>query len=175
MSHADYQSSAGRAVTAWNAPSDGNLSLIQTFIYTSPTGPRPSQNVPHPHDAILDPTGNYIVVPDLGSDILRIYAFDHDTNHLTEIQHVETATGSGPRHGVFWTPSGKCALGDPLFFYVLSELDNTVTSFRVNYTLSGGIASEKVDVVSSFGTALTVLHEVAAEIKVSMSCTYDPS
>ncbi|KAF9878172.1 hypothetical protein CkaCkLH20_04210 [Colletotrichum karsti] len=159
---------AGSAVTAWNAPPNGNLSLIQTLIYNSPTGPRPSQNVSHPHDAIVDPTGKFIVVPDLGGDILRVYTFDQQTNLLTQVDQFPTPTGSGPRHGLFWAPSRSSSGGDgPLYFHVLSELDSTVTSFRVTYPAAGRIAFANVGVVSAYGTEPAAPNGIGAEIEVS--------
>lgn len=37
------------------------------------------QNSARPHEALLDPTGKYIVLPDLGADRLRVLGLDEET------------------------------------------------------------------------------------------------
>jgi len=42
------------------------------------------QKVPRPHQALLDPTGEFIVLPDLGSDLLRVLMVDRQTLQVTD-------------------------------------------------------------------------------------------
>lgn len=163
--------SAGGAVTAWNAPPGGDIELIQTILYPPPhpAGPDPAQNVSHCHDVVVDFTGNYLVVPDLGYDLLRVYTFDTDNNNLTEISTVPTARGAGPRHGLFWSPDPKWLenRSAPLYFYALAELDGTITSWRVTYPEEGGLDFEEVEVINSY-PGPTNTNVVPAEIELSV-------
>ncbi|WP_339814145.1 lactonase family protein [uncultured Imperialibacter sp.] len=87
------------------------------------------QDDAHTHAAVFDPAGDFLFVPDLGSDKILAYAFDKSSaqpatfsNELT----VTTTPGSGPRHLEFH-PNGK-------FAYCVEELSGTVSS----YTYSKG-------------------------------------
>ncbi|PSS10799.1 hypothetical protein M430DRAFT_108136 [Amorphotheca resinae ATCC 22711] len=119
----------GSAVTSWAILPSGGVQLLQEFPFTlSKPGPDPSrQEAPHPHQAVVDPTDSFIVVPDLGADLVRIFRIDHSTSLLTELVPFKASLGSGPRHGAF------LASGDATYFFLVSELGNTVTSYRVLY------------------------------------------
>jgi 6-phosphogluconolactonase (cycloisomerase 2 family) len=78
--------SSGSAATSWSILPSGGLKSLQTFMFnlTAP-GTNPSrQDAPHPHEVILDPTGSFIVVPDLGADLVRVFSVDPKTSLLTE-------------------------------------------------------------------------------------------
>lgn len=119
---------SGSAVTSFSIGGDGILTPLQSFVFKTPPGPRPQQDASHPHQVILEPSGKFIVVPDLGSDLLRIFSID-DTNHLTEKAPVSVSPGSGPRHGAFLPNYGETS--STLKFFLISELSNTVSSFTV--------------------------------------------
>lgn len=99
------------------------------------------QDAPHPHQVILDPTGQFIIVPDLGADLIRIHKIDKSTGRLTECPSAKPPPGSGPRHGAFWSPTGyksrvhRAAQGSTLF--VANELSNVISGWSVSYP-SGG-------------------------------------
>jgi len=40
---------------------------------------------PHPHHVFTDPTGDFLLVPDLGADLIRINRIDRSTGALTEM------------------------------------------------------------------------------------------
>lgn len=166
--------SAGGAVTAWNAPPGGDIELVQTLLYPppEPVGPDPAQNVSHCHDVVVDFTGTYLVVPDLGHDLLRVYTFDADTNNLTESSTVPTARGAGPRHGLFWSPDSNWLenRSAPLYFYALAELDGTITSWRVTYPEEGGLRFEEIEVINSY-PGPTNTNVIPAEIELSVRRT----
>lgn len=42
------------------------------------------QNQARPHQAVLDPTGEFLVFPDLGADLLRVLKVDKATLGYTE-------------------------------------------------------------------------------------------
>ncbi|TGJ78832.1 hypothetical protein E0Z10_g9937 [Xylaria hypoxylon] len=103
---------AGSGVNVVSLAPEGGVELVQnqTFKLDQP-GPNPDrQDVPHPHQAILDPTARFILVPDLGADLVRV-------------SHRERAR----RHGAFKTAYNKT------FFYVATELANTIIGYEVLY------------------------------------------
>ncbi|GAB1215285.1 hypothetical protein ATERTT37_004471 [Aspergillus terreus] len=99
-------------------------------------GPKPQQDAPHPHEVILDPTGSFILVPDLGADQVRVYAIDKPTGHLNACPAINVTAGDGPRHGVFdRSPTGLTTL------YINTELGGHVASYAVSYPTTGGCPS----------------------------------
>ncbi|CAN9184468.1 unnamed protein product [Alternaria alternata] len=91
-------------LTTFKLPLTGGQPL-QTIKYTG-KGVNPSrQEAPHPHHAFVDPSGDFLVVPDLGTDQIRIHKIDQNSGKLTECASAKPPPGTGPRHGAFWTPS----------------------------------------------------------------------
>lgn len=77
------------------------------------------QDGPHPHSIVPDPSGDYVMVCDLGMDQIVIYRIEE--GKLVTHKEAEQPKGAGPRHLVFH-PNGQ-------FAYVANELDNTVSAF----------------------------------------------
>jgi 6-phosphogluconolactonase (cycloisomerase 2 family) len=129
---------------------DGNDSF--SFSMSGP-GPIPDrQDSPHPHEAVLDPTGQYIIVPDLGADLIRVFAINPKTNALTEKTAFKTPPGSGPRHAAFHDPYGVSGAAAPTFLYVATELASSVISYSVSYLPNaGGLEFAAVQEVSALG------------------------
>lgn len=111
----------------------GNVSRSQEFVYTlDGPGTNPErQDAPHSHEVLSDPTGQYLLVPDLGADLVRIFSYDPETLRLEARSPLKVAAGSGPRHGVFHNPSGFP--GGVTYFYLVKELTAEVTSYAVRY------------------------------------------
>jgi 6-phosphogluconolactonase len=89
-----------------------------------PLGPnKERQEGPHAHWIESSPDNRFVFVADLGLDAILSYRFDATKGTLTLnkpfLRPLEA--GAGPRHAVF-SPDGH-------HFYVLSELDSTVTEF----------------------------------------------
>ncbi|CAP67109.1 uncharacterized protein PODANS_4_4190 [Podospora anserina S mat+] len=128
----------------FNVQNDGRLSLAsslqvsgnsgsrvqQTEKFTlARRGPHQRQDVPHPHEVHLDPTGKFILVPDLGADLIRVFRIDTNSGRLTSCASHATGAGDGPRHVKFWkSESGKEKV------FSLNELGNSVSAWDVNYT-----------------------------------------
>ncbi|KAI5778398.1 extracellular aldonolactonase, partial [Geopyxis carbonaria] len=156
---ANYHSTS--AITLLTTPA-GGLTRGQTFTFSSPAGPNPRQEKPHPHQALLSPSGTHLIVPDLGSDVLRVFSRSGLT--LTEQTPVAMAKGSGPRHAAFWTsPEGV------VFLYVLAELANTVTAYRVD--LEAGVFTPVFN-TTSLGGPVPRAGTMAAEILVSPDANF---
>lgn len=108
------------------------------------------QDAPHPHEVIVDPTGAFLLAPDLGADMIRIWSINQSTGQLTTCPSLNVTGGTGPRHAAFWSPetstsSVKCRQNGPknLMMYVANELANSVSSFAVSYPAEGCMAFRK--------------------------------
>ena len=121
------------------------------------------QGSPHPHQALFDPTWKYVVVPDLGADLVRTYSAASDSLSLTELNAYDSLPGAGPRHGVF-SLSGK-------YYYLMNELSNVIEVFEVSYTPV--ITLTRVDSISVYpaGTP-AIVNATSAEIAISHDGKY---
>ncbi|KAJ0321359.1 hypothetical protein Brms1b_002716 [Colletotrichum noveboracense] len=147
-------------------PSD--IKRLQSWTYSlSQPGPKPAQNAPHPHEAILDPTGEFVLVPDLGADLVRVFNINQETYELTPSTPLNAASGSGPRHARF------LVVGKKTFFFLLAELGNTITSYEVTYNQDKTLEFKEVFVVGTHGPDNIVpAGAAAAEIHVSPDSQY---
>jgi 6-phosphogluconolactonase len=78
------------------------------------------QTHPYPHSCNFDPTGQFVLTPDLGVDKVYIYRFDPASRTLTEADPptISVPPGEGPRHLSFH-PNSK-------FAYLVTEMGGTV-------------------------------------------------
>lgn len=158
----------GSAITTYLKSPEGQLTSLQNLTFTLPApGPRPEQEAPHVHHSIIDPTGQFLLFPDLGADLTRIYSFDPKTSLLQEQLPLKADAASGPRHAVFWT-AGKIRGGKKgaTFLFIIHELSNHITSYSVSYP-GAGISFTKVGDFGLFGPRDTPAGARAAEILVS--------
>jgi 6-phosphogluconolactonase (cycloisomerase 2 family) len=119
------------------------------------------QDTSHIHQALLDPTGQFMLFPDLGADLVHVYAIDPKTNTLVEQTPLKSKTGYGPRHATFWAPEDE---PDNNFLFVIHELSNKIVSYSVQYLEAGGLGFYEVDEVSTFGDKETPEGAAASEI-----------
>jgi 6-phosphogluconolactonase (cycloisomerase 2 family) len=121
---------------------------MQSFKYTG-KGPNTSrQEAPHPHHAFVDPTGDFLLITDLGLDTIHIYKIDKTSGQLTECPAAKAPAGYGPRHGAFWVPTakssrvrrGSAAAAEGTMLFVANELHNSASGYAVTYA-SGGCMS----------------------------------
>ncbi len=75
---------------------------------------------PHAHMARLDPSGRYLLVSDLGLDLMISWRFDAQSGHLSAPQTCPTSIGAGPRHFAFHPQR-------PDLCYVLNEEASTLS------------------------------------------------
>src|SRR5262244_3870106 len=85
---------------------------------------RKQQASSHPHNAVFDPGGRFIAVPDKGLDRVFVFRLDAANGKLmpNDPPFVATRAGAGPRHIAFHSQM-------PLA-YVINELDSSVTTYR---------------------------------------------
>lgn len=102
---------------------DGAIELPAALVKGEGSGPRPNQAGPHAHAAVQDPTGKFLLVPDLGADRVFVYRFDRSPRQLTLVEGASYAApaGSGPRHLAFH-PNGK-------FAFLINEFTAAVDVF----------------------------------------------
>lgn len=157
---------SGSSVAAFDISDASSLAPVQAETYTlDAPGPNPNrQDAPHPHQALLDPTGQYLLVPDLGSDVVRLYSVDEAGLSFTELEPLAAVPGSGPRHGAFLVTEDGTT-----YFYLVGELSNTVTGFEVTYNADNTLDFTEVFVSSTHGLNETVPNNqtTAAEIAIS--------
>jgi 6-phosphogluconolactonase len=103
---------------------DGTLTAPTALISHAGSSVNPDrQKHPYPHSCNFDPSGKFVLVPDLGVDKVYIYRFDANSRSLAAADPptVTVAPGSGPRHMTFH-PNGK-------FAYLINEMGGTVIAY----------------------------------------------
>lgn len=112
----------------------------QGCVVATPAHQRASGGV-KPHAICVDSSNRFVYVPHLGTDEVRIYAFDAATGGLTPCAQAtaKVKPGAGPRHLVLSR--------DERFLYVLGQLDGSVTVFRRDPDSGGLDVVQAVDSV----------------------------
>jgi len=106
------------------------------------------QGAPHQHQAVLDPTGRFFAVNDLGGDAIRIVSVNDDLYEIVNTIRVpNTEKGCGVRHGAFHGEADS----EALHYLVDCELSNKILSFNVKYQ-DGNLELEFVHSISTFQT-----------------------
>lgn len=155
-----------------DASNRNSITPVDSEIYTMDVeGPNDlRQEHPHPHDAILDPDGRFVLVPDLGTDLIQRYLVTNDGRRgLLRLAPMVVPAGSGPRHGIFVKTADA-----PTYFYLLSEMGNSITGYLVTYPGYSSIELTQV--------YYTAIHEtggwmpngkdvLGGEIGLSVSCS----
>jgi 6-phosphogluconolactonase len=101
------------------------MPISQSFTLEGTLGPDPvHQTQSHPHAAIFDPSGRFVVIPDKGFDRTFFFRFDNGRIEPTVQGSLAAKTGAAPRHTIFHPTL-------PIL-YVNNELDSTVTVFHWN-------------------------------------------
>jgi 6-phosphogluconolactonase (cycloisomerase 2 family) len=144
----------GSSLTTYSLSSGGRFEEEEAFTFslTEPGTNPDRQDSPHPHEAVLDPTGQYIIVPDLGADLVRVYAINPETQALTEKESLSAPAGSGPRHATFYNPYGVSDESSTTYLYLATELSSTIISYSVSYLpKQGGLKFTQVQEVPALG------------------------
>ncbi|KAJ5752190.1 Cytochrome cd1-nitrite reductase-like C-terminal heme d1 [Penicillium odoratum] len=146
----------------------GEFHNLQTFHFEmSHPGPNTTrQDAPHPHGVFIDPSRRFVLVPDLGADLIRIFSIHSSNGTLKPMEPYHATPGSGPRHITFWAPKGTRSTTDNVYMFLVHELTNMVSGFRVNYR-EHVISFEKIFEGTSFGNQTAPSSSKVAEIKVS--------
>lgn len=128
------------------------------------------QDAAHPHESRIDPTGQFLLIPDLGSDYLRIFKITYgdkgEDSRIEEVEPVKCTTRAGPRH-CYFDRTGK-------YLYLVEELASMVRVYTVEYTGPRGIEFTPIQRISSLGLGIgpadtRVQKLKAAEVVISVS------
>jgi 6-phosphogluconolactonase (cycloisomerase 2 family) len=152
------------------------VATIKSFPkYTSHTVPD-RQTGSFAHETVRDPLEKYILVPDLGADLVRVLnvapATSSSSASVKEYAPLTVPPGTGPRHAVFWTPNSpaKYKPGDPIFLVVVGELSAQVLVYRADYLVDApGMSFVLVNNSSTVGTSHHPHSNAPAELSLSVS------
>ncbi|HSC53184.1 MAG TPA: lactonase family protein [Phnomibacter sp.] len=101
------------------------------------------QASPHVHSAIFTPSEKYVVVADLGTDMVQAYPFDAKKKQpldTTKVIGIKLPAGSGPRHMAFH-PSKS-------LFYVVGEMSGDVSVYAFNKKAIAWLQRAQADSIS---------------------------
>lgn len=158
--------SSGSSFSSLSIADPAQLAISQSQVFTlAQPGPDPSrQDAPHPHEALLDPTGSFFLVPDLGADLVRVFKVDEGSLEWEALDPLVAAPGSGPRHATFLVTEDKTVM------YLVGELANTITAYEVTYSSDSSLEFSELFAISTHGTGSSVpAGTTAAEIELSVS------
>lgn len=113
----------GGSLSVFNINEDGSLKeLIQNIKYEGSGPNKERQNGSHVHSATFSPDERFLLVQDLGTDIITIYPFSpknlKEPLQVSRSVAVQTTPGGGPRHITFSK--------DGNYVYVVAELTSSV-------------------------------------------------
>jgi 6-phosphogluconolactonase (cycloisomerase 2 family) len=115
---------------------------------------------------IIDPTGKYVVTPDLGGDVCKVWTFDKkNIAPIAEAGTLKAPAGSGPRHGFFRTMKNGAT-----FFFFNGELDQKIYSYRVKYERAS-LSFTKIFEITSLNATFPSNTAPISEIAMSVSTT----
>lgn len=116
----------GGALDVFPILADGSIGeMIQTIAYKEGSAATKRQQQAHPHSVIFSPDQDYILVPDLGADLIRSYRFDplQQQPVIAKSQMLfKAAAASGPRH-ICFHPNKRNV-------YCIEEISGTVTNYE---------------------------------------------
>jgi 6-phosphogluconolactonase len=114
----------GGNISVYAVLSDGSLGERTAYVEHTGSSVNPQrQTQPRPHAICVDPSNQFVLVPDLGVDKLFVYRLDAKTGALqpNDPPFASVAPGSGPRHVIF-DRSGHYA-------YLINEMGSTIIRF----------------------------------------------
>ena len=115
------------SVCVFSVARDGSLEKESDFVQHVGSSVDPKrQSGPHAHSTVIDSTGTFALVPDLGLDKVVVYRIDSEHGKLKPAIHPWAASkpGAGPRQVAFH-PNGR-------FVYLINELDCTIATYSFN-------------------------------------------
>jgi 6-phosphogluconolactonase len=165
----------GSTIATYKVHADGSLSEpVERIDYKDPRfgkrGPVAArQDVPHPHSVLLSPDNRFLIVNDLGSDALSVFAVDPATARLgPPALFSNERPGSGPRHIAFH-PNGR-------WVYAINEIDSTLDKFIWSASSapgeSHGLLVYTGQHVKTIAPSFPVAKNTAAEVAISPDGNY---
>ena len=118
---------SGGNICVFKRNTDGSVSeRVQNIQHTGSSVNPTRQNKPHVHQAIFSNDKKFVLVNDLGTDLVTSYFYNKNSYDavLALCDTLRVKAGSGPRHLTF-NKKGNIA-------YLIQELDGTLTTFSFN-------------------------------------------
>ncbi|KAL8677706.1 MAG: hypothetical protein Q9186_005890 [Xanthomendoza sp. 1 TL-2023] len=153
-------------------PTTAEFTPFETFNFTmlKPGPLAERQAKPHPHQVIIDPTNKYMLVPDLGADLIRVFYIDPQTLRLSERSSIAVKPGSGPRHGIFHLGRRIANQKGGTYYYLLNEIASTVMGFNVTYRPdNGGLALTLFNEIRAYGNARVAIASGNAPAEIALA------
>lgn len=114
--------------------------LLDTIALTAaPLGTHKEQTGIRPHQVVFDPSNTWVLVPDKGTDTIRVGTFTDGVLRFDPAQTIHLRSGSGPRHLAF-TDDGTA-------FLTADEHSATVTEVTFDQASGAGRASAVLPVL----------------------------
>ena len=135
----------GGSLTVFKTDASGALlPSAQHIVYSGTSVNKNRQEKPHAHCAVIDPSGTFVYVNDLGTDRIHRHPIQTDGTLGASVDHA-VDPGNGPRHLVMSANGGHA--------YSLNEMKGTVDVFQ----LQGG-EMKKMQTLVVDTTATTADH-----------------
>jgi 6-phosphogluconolactonase len=115
----------GGSAASFSVARNGRISSAVSFFQYSGSGPDSArQKGPHAHRVTVSPDNRFLLVNDLGLDVIHIYRLDAETAKLTPNEPAvwRSTPGSGPR-ALQFHPNGRVA-------YCVTEMASSVVVLR---------------------------------------------
>ena len=115
----------GGSAASFSVARNGRISSAVSFFQYSGSGPDSArQKGPHAHRVTVSPDNRFLLVNDLGLDVIHIYRLDAETAKLTPNDPAvwRSTPGSGPR-ALQFHPNGRVA-------YCVTEMASSVVVLR---------------------------------------------
>jgi 6-phosphogluconolactonase len=114
------------SVISYPIQADGSLgAMVSQVQHTGKSVNAQRQESPHAHCFLVDPSNQFVLSADLGTDQVLIYRLDPQTGKLTSTNRpLQLEPGNGPRHLTFH-PDGKHA-------FVIHELTSKLSALSWN-------------------------------------------
>ena len=120
---------SGGSVSIFPTNHDGSLNPYSQLIPFTGTSIIPDrQDKPYIHAAVFSPKGDYLILPDLGTDLVRVLKVDQALPQPLKVllaNNVHCVPGSGPRHFTFH-PTLPYA-------YSIEELSGMVSAYKYDH------------------------------------------
>lgn len=117
----------GGSAASFSVSADGRLSPAVSFLQYTGSGPDAQrQKGPHAHRVTVSPDNRFLLVNDLGLDVIHVYKLDAGTAKVTPNEPAvwRSAPGAGPR-ALQFHPNGR-------FAYCVTEMASGVVVLRWN-------------------------------------------
>lgn len=125
-------------------PSGALLPSAQHIVYSGTSVNKNRQEKPHAHCAVIDPSGTFVYINDLGTDRIHRHPILTDGTLGASMDHA-VDPGNGPRHLVMSSNGG--------YAYSLNEMKGTVDVFQLQ-----GREMKKIQTLVVDTTATTADH-----------------